>query len=71
MLFLQSFEMPKDFWQALSPFTMLFFNVHYSFHEQHEQHKEGVTIIESSLGARQGDPLRGPLFAIVCYWTFL
>jgi hypothetical protein len=45
---------------------MLFFGVHFSFYYQHGQHKEGVTIIESSLGARHGDPLRGP-FALAHY----
>ncbi len=32
---------------------------------------EGVTIIESSLGMKQGDPLGGFLFALAHYWTFL
>ncbi len=32
---------------------------------------EGVTIIESSLGMRQGDPLRRLLFVLAHYQTFL
>ncbi len=32
---------------------------------------EEVTIIESYLGMRQGDPLRGLLFTLAHYWTFL
>ncbi len=32
---------------------------------------EGVTIIESTLGMKQGDPLRGPLFVLAHYRTFL
>ncbi len=32
---------------------------------------EGVTIIGSSLGMRQGDPLGGPLFVLAHYRTFL
>jgi hypothetical protein len=32
---------------------------------------EGIIIIESSLGTRQGDPLRGLLFTLAHYWTFL
>jgi hypothetical protein len=32
---------------------------------------EGVTIIESSLSMRQGDPLGGPLFGLALYRTFL
>ncbi len=31
----------------------------------------GVTIIESSLSIRQGDPLGGPIFVLAHYWTFL
>jgi hypothetical protein len=32
---------------------------------------EGVTIIESSSNTRKGDPLRGPLFILAHYQTFL
>jgi hypothetical protein len=32
---------------------------------------EEVTIIESCLSMRQGDPLKGPLFALAHYQTFL
>jgi hypothetical protein len=35
------------------------------------EHGEGVTLIESSLGTRQGDPLGGPLFALTHYQTLL
>ncbi len=53
-------------------FTNLFYGVHSFFYYQHGQHEpKGVTIIESSLGTRQGDPLKGPLFALAHYWTFL
>jgi hypothetical protein len=34
-------------------------------------HVEGVTIIESSLGMRQGDPLGGPLLVLAHYRAFL
>ncbi len=32
---------------------------------------EGVTIIKSSLGTKQGDHVRGHLFVLAYYWTFL
>ncbi len=32
---------------------------------------EGVIIIDSSLGMRQGDPLGGSLFVLAHYWIFL
>jgi hypothetical protein len=32
---------------------------------------ERVTIIESSSNTKQGDPLKGPLFALAHYWAFL
>jgi hypothetical protein len=32
---------------------------------------EGVTIIESTLGTKQGDPLGGPLLVLAHYRTFL
>jgi hypothetical protein len=49
-------------------FTNLFYGVHSFFYYQHGQHEpKGVTIIESSLGTRQGDPLKGPLFALAHY----
>jgi len=49
-------------------FINLFYGVHSSFYYQHGQHElKGVTIIESSLGTRQGDPLKGPLFALAHY----
>jgi hypothetical protein len=53
------------------PFTKLFYGVHSSLYFQHGQHVEGVTIIESSLGTKQGDPLKGPLFALAHYQTLL
>ncbi len=43
-------------------FIKLFYGAHSSLHHQHGQHKEGITIIESSSGMKQGDPLGGPLF---------
>jgi hypothetical protein len=42
-------------------FTMLFYVARYYLHGRHV---EVVTIIESSLDTRQGDPLGGPLFAL-------
>jgi hypothetical protein len=53
------------------PFTKLFYGVHYFLYYQHGQHEEGVTIIESSLGMKEGDPLRGLLLALAHYQTFL
>jgi hypothetical protein len=38
------------------PFPKLFYRAHFSLYYQHGWHVEGVTIIESSLGIRQGDP---------------
>jgi hypothetical protein len=32
---------------------------------------EGITIIESSSNKKQGDPLKGPLFTLAHYPTFL
>jgi hypothetical protein len=32
---------------------------------------EKVTIIDSSLSTKQGDPLKGSLFALAHNWTFL
>jgi hypothetical protein len=53
------------------PFTKLFYGVHSSLYYQHGLHVEGVIIIESSLGTRQGDPLGGPLFTLAHYQTLL
>ncbi len=50
---------------------MLFYGAHFSFYYQHGQHVEGVTIIESFLGMKQGDPLRGPLFVLAHYQILL
>jgi hypothetical protein len=36
--------------------TTLFYDDHFSLYFQHGQHGEGVTIIESSLGTKQGNP---------------
>jgi hypothetical protein len=47
--------------------TKLFYGVHYFLYYQHGQHVEGVTIIESSFGTKQGDPLGGPLFDLAHY----
>jgi hypothetical protein len=49
------------------PFIKLFYGAHSSLYFQHGWHVERVTIIESSSGTKQGDPLRGPLFALVHY----
>jgi hypothetical protein len=49
------------------PFTRLFYGIHSSIYYQHGQHVEGVTIIESSLGTRHGEPLRGILFVLAHY----
>ncbi len=53
------------------PFTMLFYDTHSPFYYQHGWHVEGVTIIESSLNMKHGDPLRGPLFVLAHYQTLL
>jgi hypothetical protein len=37
------------------------------YYQQYGQHVEGVTIIESFSGMRQGGPLKGPLFALAHY----
>ncbi len=49
------------------PFIMLFYGVHSFSYYQHGRHVEGVTIIESSLGTRQGDSLGGSLFVLAHY----
>jgi hypothetical protein len=49
----------------------LFYGAHSSLYFQHGWHVEGVTIIESFSSTKQGDPLRGPLFALVHYWALL
>ncbi len=53
------------------PFTKLFYGVHFFLYFQHGQHEEGVIIIESCLGMKQGDPLGGPLFALTHCRAFL
>jgi hypothetical protein len=50
---------------------MLFYGAHSSLYYQHGRHVERVTIIKSSLGMKQGDPLGGPLFALAHYQAFL
>ncbi len=50
--------------------TRLFYDVHFSLYYQHG-HVEGITIIESSLGMRQGDALGGPLFILAQYQTII
>jgi hypothetical protein len=56
------------------PFTRLFYGVHSSFYYQHGRHVEGVTIIESFSGMKQGDPLKSLysklLWSLMAY-TFL
>jgi len=63
--------MSKGSLANIVPFTRLFYGIHYPLYYQHGRHVEGVTIIESSLGMRQGDPLGGPLFALAHYRTLL
>jgi len=41
------------------------------FYYQDDQHVEGVTIIKSSSGTKQGDSLKGHLFALAYYWILL
>ncbi len=53
------------------PFTRLFYGVHYFFYYQHGWYVEGVTIIKSFLGTRQGDPLRGHLFILAHHQALL
>jgi hypothetical protein len=50
---------------------MLFYGVHSFIYYQHGRHVNGVTIIESSLGTKHGDPLGGPLFVLAHYQVFL
>jgi hypothetical protein len=45
----------------------MFCDAHSSLYYQHGQHVEGVIIIESFSGMRQGGPLKGPLFALAHY----
>jgi hypothetical protein len=45
---------------SIVPFTKLFYGAHSFFYYQHGRHVERVTIIESSLGTKQNDPLRFP-----------
>jgi len=67
----------KELWNVegplvnIGPFTKLFYDIHFSLYYRHGQHEEGVTIIESSLSIRQGDPLGGLLFALAHYQTLL
>jgi hypothetical protein len=67
LLFLESCVLSGGLWRALSPFIRLFYGVHFSIYYQHGRHMEVVTIIESFLGMRQGDPLGGFLFALAHY----
>jgi hypothetical protein len=53
------------------PFTMLFYGAHSFLYYQHGWHVEGVTIIDSFLSTRHGDPLGGLLFALAHYWVLL
>jgi hypothetical protein len=68
LLFLESYVMFKGLWQRLSPYKV-FYGVHSSLYYQHGWHVEGVTIIESSSGMKQGDLLRGSLFFLAHYWA--
>jgi hypothetical protein len=56
---------------SIVPFTMLFYGAHSSFYYQHGWHVEKVTIIESSLGTKHGDPLGDILFDLAQYQTLL
>jgi hypothetical protein len=60
LLFLKSYVMSKGLWQTLFPLSSLAWAT-----------CGGVTIIESSSGTRQGDPLEGPLFILAHYQTLL
>jgi hypothetical protein len=46
-------------------------DAHYFLYYQHGRHVEGINIIESSSGMRQGDALGGPLFSLAHYQTLL
>ncbi len=52
---------------SIVPFTKLFYDAHFSLYFYHGEHEKGVTIIESSLGTKQGDPQRSPLFTLTHY----
>jgi hypothetical protein len=67
LLFLESFMKLGGLWRTLPPLLGLFYGVHSFFYYQHGQYVEGVSIIESFLGMKQGDPLRGFLFALAHY----
>jgi hypothetical protein len=71
LLFLKSCVMSRGLWQALSPFTRLFYGIRSSLYYQHGQHMVGVTIIESSSCMKQGDPLGCLLFVLAHYQAFL
>jgi len=45
----------------------LFYGARYYFYYQRGQHEEKITIIESFSSMKQGDPLKGPLFAMAHY----
>ncbi len=71
LLFLESCVMSRGAFGKHCPFIRLFYGTHFSLYYQHGRHVEGVTIIESSLGTRQGDPLKGLLFALAHYRALL
>jgi hypothetical protein len=48
----------------------LFYGVHSYLYYQHGEHEKRITIIQSFLSTKQGDPLRGFLFALAHYQTF-
>ncbi len=56
---------------SIIPFIRLFYGIHFFLHYQHEQHEEGVTIIKSSSSMKQGNLLKGFLFSLIHYGTFL
>jgi len=71
LLFKKSYKMSEDLWRALSPLLGCSMVLIFLFIINMGSMKEGVTIIESTLGTKQGDPLGGPLFPLTHYQVFL
>jgi hypothetical protein len=71
LLFSKSYVMSGGPLASIVPFTRLFYGAHFSLYYQQRQSVEGATIIESSLSMKQGNPLKGLLFALAHYRTFL
>jgi hypothetical protein len=57
--------------ESIVPFIRLFYDTYYPLYYQHRWHVEGVTMIESSLITRQGDPLGAPLHILAHYQIVL